>query len=76
MFRIEFDHTNGCFVIQVLRMCFFWKNVQLSDCFTTYEDAVRHVKTIGLDKLYEDKSANKFREHMGNGYQLSTPRAI
>lgn len=79
MFRIEFDHTNGCFVIQVLRFGFLWKNVQGTDSFLTYEEAVQHVRCIGLDKLYEDKSANKFREHMQQTdyrYHLTTPRVV
>lgn len=34
--------------------------------FPTYEAATNYVKSIGLDLLYEDRSANKFRQYMSD----------
>lgn len=77
MFRISFDPTIGRFVIQVLRFGLFWVNVQESKpsttepllnvftCnFQTYEDARKHVTSIGLDQLYQDRSENVRREYL------------
>lgn len=78
MFRIHFDPRLGRFLIQVKVNGFFWKNVmKLADkepiseamTFKTFADAQEHVKSIGLDKLYANKSENRFREYMGGqGY--------
>lgn len=71
MFRIHFDPRVGCFTIQVLALGCFWVSVKkLADSndktdrllFSRFEDAVSHVKTIGLDKLYLDRSENKYHE--------------
>ena len=67
MFRIHFVAERACFVIQVLRFGCFWVTVTQKDThleFSTFEEACNKVREIGLDKLYADKSNNKFREHM------------
>lgn len=75
MFRISFDPAIGQFVIQVLRFGMFWVNVrrQISGPgtpveekfkFQTYEDARKHVTSIGLDQLYQDRSENVRREYL------------
>lgn len=76
MFRISFDPAIGHFVIQVLRFGMFWVRVKEfvldrdgpNDHFTaahfkTYEDARKHVTSIGLDQLYQDRSENVRREY-------------
>ena len=41
--------------------------------FKTFDEASDYVKSIGLDKLYRDRSENKFREYMGQcGYARTT----
>ena len=41
--------------------------------FKTFDEASDYVKSIGLDKLYRDRSENKFREYMGQcGYTRTT----
>jgi hypothetical protein len=62
----------GKFVIQVSRFGLIWSTVKkLDDAgkgkalilnFSTYDDTIEHVKSIGLDKLYKDKSINRFNE--------------
>lgn len=75
MFRIEFDHRTGTFVIQVLRYGIFWMTVKniisgadgdlaCTAAFPTHEAAVEYVKAIGLDKLYRDRSKNQFHDYM------------
>lgn len=32
--------------------------------FKTFDEAVEYVKNVGLDKLYRDRSENRFREYM------------
>lgn len=65
MFRIEFDSRTGMFIIQVLRFWVLWVTVNEKELiFDTYSQALAHVEKIGLDKLYEDKSRDKFRQHM------------
>lgn len=77
MFRISFDPAIGRFVIQVLRFGLFWVNVQESKpstsepllnvvaCnFQTYDEARKHVTSIGLDQLYQDRSENVRREYL------------
>lgn len=82
MFRIYFDPKLGRFIIQVHRLGIFWRSVMaLNDdssgtnqlMFKTFDEASEYVKSIGLDKLYRDGSANKFREYMaGKGYTRMT----
>ena len=65
MFRIIFDPRSGKFFIQISGSMFFWTNVKdLS--FDKYDDALAHVEQIGLNKLYQDKSANKFQEYVAS----------
>ena len=75
MFRIHFDPKTGCFVIQVRSYVFFWTNVTAlngendglaSMVFKTFDDASSYVKSIGLDKLYRDRSICKFDEYMAD----------
>ena len=41
--------------------------------FKTFDEASGYVKSIGLDKLYRDRSENKFREYMGQrGFTRTT----
>jgi len=82
MYRIHFDPRFGRFVIQVKFYGCFWRNiVKLADnnstteslMFKTFKEAEEHVQSIGLDKLYVDRSVNKFREYMaGKGYKRMT----
>ena len=74
MFRISFDPKIGMFVIEVV--AFFglvWRRV-LSEgdwrMFTTYAEACDYVKAIGLDKLYENKSADRYREYIDPNRQV------
>ena len=79
MYRIHFDPKTGMFLVQV--GCYFglfWKTVgrEIRGLagetsvweplrFETYRDAGLYIDTIGLSALYDDRSANKFRAHMG-----------
>jgi hypothetical protein len=82
MFRIHFDPKLGRFIVQVHRFGIFWSSVMaLNDdssgtnqlMFKTLDEASAYVKSIGLDKLYRDGSANMFREYMsGKGYTRMT----
>jgi hypothetical protein len=38
--------------------------------FRTFEEAGKHISEIGLDKLYQNKSANCFHKHMNSGHTL------
>ena len=79
MYRIHFDPKIGRFIVQVLAFGFIWVSVnKLADSndktepltFIQFDQATNHVKTIGLDKLYRDKSENQFRIHMnGKGFE-------
>ena len=77
MYRIHFDPKIGRFIIQVLVLGFIWAPVKkLAESndkveqltFQKFDDAVSHVKSIGLDKLYADKSANVYREQVSNRF--------
>lgn len=81
MYRIHFDPKIGRFIIQVMVLGCFWAPVKkLADTndkvdrltFNKFSEAVDHVEAIGLDKLYADKSANKYRSHIGKGYERMT----
>ncbi len=66
MYRIHFKSA-GFFCIQILTWGLFWVSVRDGKgvaCFNTFDMAVESVTKRGLDKLYEDKSHNKFREYM------------
>ena len=78
MYRIHFDARIGRFIIQVLVYGLFWKTVfHVSSqeekiakfqfekhSFEKLTEASEHCTIIGLDKLYTNKSANYYREHM------------
>lgn len=63
MFRIHFDEQSSRFIIQVLRYGFLWRTVKGSD-FTSLIGARDYVSEIGLDRLYKDRSADKFDAYM------------
>lgn len=76
MYKIEFDPSFGKFVIEILKHSFIWKRVHedLVDpplpqaskkllTFDTFSEAESYVSRIGLDKLYQDRSSNKYREY-------------
>lgn len=68
MYRIEFNPETGKFIIEVLRFSLFWTAVTGAE-FETFDQAQSRVAAIGLDKLYADKSANRYREHIARGQQ-------
>ena len=82
MFRIHFDPKLGRFLIQINRHHIFWKSIMTLNedssssevmMFKTFGEASDYVKSIGLDKLYRDRSENKFREYMGQrGFTRTT----
>lgn len=82
MFRIHFDPKLGRFLIQINVRHMFWRSVMTLNqdssgsevmMFKTFDEASAYVKSIGLDKLYRDRSENKFREYMGQrGYTRAT----
>ena len=82
MFRIHFDPKLGRFLIQINRHHIFWKSIMTLNedssssevmMFKTFGEASDYVKSIGLDKLYRDRSENKFREYMEQrGYTRTT----
>ncbi len=57
MYRIEFDPSSGKFVIQVSWFG-FWRKVSKA-AFENYFEATEHVKAIGLNQLYQDRSINR-----------------
>lgn len=76
MFRIHYDWQSGTFIIQIgIWGGLFWKTVMrkikgpgddVSEVirFDTFEKAINYVNQIGLNTLYLDKSANKYRQHL------------
>lgn len=79
MYRIHFEPHGGYFCIQVLFLGFIWQDVKRLNKdnkieVMKFEDltSVRdEVKNIGLDVLYEDRSADKYRRHMqGDNYAV------
>ena len=58
VFRLTFNHTAGKFVIEIQGFAgLSWKAVREGSkvCyFDTFNEAVDHVKKIGLDKVYAD----------------------
>ena len=63
MYRIHFNEVDNRFVIQILRYGFLWRTVKGLD-FATLLAARDYVSEIGLDRLYKDKSADKFDAYM------------
>lgn len=75
MYRIEFDPAVGMFIIQVLRYGMIWVTVNGKQGdepiatpfrFNKFSTAQAHVSQIGLDKLYENKSADRYRAHVSS----------
>lgn len=73
MYRIHFEPNGGYFCIQILFFCFIWQDVKRLSIddkkmeilkFPDLESARDEVKAIGLNILYEDRSADKYRQHM------------
>ena len=69
MYRITFDPKLGKFVIQICKLQCFWVNAADWQ-FDNYDHALAHVKQIGLDKLYQDKSANVYQAYMAEGNNM------
>ena len=78
MYRIHFVPNGGYFCIQILFFGFIWQDIKrlsLDDKkmeivkFPDLASARDEAKEIGLDKLYQDRSANKFREYMQTSVQ-------
>lgn len=81
MYRIHFDPKIGMFLVQIASGLFgiFWTTVgrELNGVagekspvwnslrFATFKEAKEYAASIGLDQLYEDRSANHYRAHMG-----------
>lgn len=63
MYRIHFDYKTARFVVQVLRCGLVWRSAEGLD-YGTYDEATSAVTAIGLDKLYANKSHDKFRAYM------------
>lgn len=80
MFRIHFERHGGYFCIQILFFGFIWQDVKRPSNddkkmeilkFPDLESARAEAKKIGLDELYQDRSADKFRRHMqGNSHAI------
>lgn len=80
MYRIHFEPHGGYFCIQILFFGFIWQDVKRPSIddkkieilkFPDLESARAEVKEIGLDVLYEDRSADKYRRHMqGNSHAV------
>lgn len=80
MYRIHFEPHGGYFCIQILFFGFIWQDVKRPSIgdkkieilkFPDLESARAEVKEIGLDVLYEDRSADKYRRHMqGNNHAV------
>lgn len=75
MYRIHFDHRIGRFVIQVLVFGLFWRDIAKSSdtepvsdrlSFAKLVEAENYIQSIGLARLYKNKSANEFSKYMEN----------
>ena len=66
MYRIMFDYKTARFVVQIWAYGLFWRNAQDLN-YGTYNEALDAVQNIGLDKLYQDKSANAYQAYMAEG---------
>lgn len=68
MFKIEFDPKLGAFIILIQRFAgLHWARVHREGkpaSFSTYDEAAKHAEAIGLTTLYQDRSANRYREYM------------
>lgn len=80
MYRIHFEPHGGYFCIQILFLGFIWQDVKRLSIddkkieilkFPDLESSRAEVKEIGLDVLYEDRSADKYRRYMqGNSHAV------
>jgi hypothetical protein len=75
MYRIHFDHKTGKFVLQIATFGgLWWSTVKTGEgdgyTFDTFDKAKARVADIGLDKLYENKSADQYRTY------ISSQRAV
>ena len=72
MYRIHFEPNGGYFCIQIMFLGFFWRDMKRFDSdkkmetvrFPNLVSARTEANQIGLDKLYQDRSADKYRQHM------------
>jgi hypothetical protein len=75
MYRIHFDPAIGKFVIQIAGFLCTWHTVHREIdgpgtpvreklTYDRYVDAQAYCEQIGLNVLYEDRSADKYRMHM------------
>ena len=70
MYRIHFKHFGGFFCIQVVVFGLMWVSVRKDGKIVqheTFDSASKAVIDLGLNKLYENKSADMYRQ------QVSTP---
>jgi len=63
MYRIHFDYKTAQFVVQVVVLGLIWRNAQ-DMAYKTYDEALKAVSNIGLDKLYANRSDDQYRVHM------------
>ena len=73
MYRIHFEPHGGYFCIQILFFGFIWQDMKRPSQdnkkmeivkFADLDGARTEANEIGLDKLYQDRSADKYRQHM------------
>ena len=62
MYRIAFNPTTACWMVQLQVFGFFWQSIrngkELGEVgFDNYAAASEYVKTVGLDKVYRDSRA-------------------
>lgn len=83
MYRIHFEPKGGYFCIQILTWGFIWQTVTrliegpgtpVSSVlkFKTYHEAHEESVKTGLAKLYQDRSVNRYVEHMQHGQRQVT----
>ena len=85
MFKIEFDPHLGAFVIEIMKWGMFWRRIRTQGdapkavmCFDTYDEAWAFVERTGLNVLYKDKSANRYREYISQAgaYEIPMQRPL
>ena len=67
MYRIHFKHLGGFFCIQVVVFGLMWVSVRKDGKIVqheTFDSASKAVVDLGLDKLYENKSADMYRQQV------------
>ena len=80
MFKIEFDPHLGAFVIEIAKWGCFWQRIRTQGDgpktvmhFETYDEAWAFVERTGLNVLYKDKSANRYREYISQAGAYEIP---